>query len=114
VFSHTVRSRIESLLSHAPHLSARAVHALASGVSQGNGARAGLAHLPGPVRGLAAHAVRVGFVAGLNELFLIGAILTLVSSVLTLLLIRSRDFEVGAARGARVTEEGGAPTAAPA
>jgi hypothetical protein len=37
-------------------------------------------------------------VTGLNEVFLIGAILTLVSAVLTFVLIRSRDFEESAAR----------------
>jgi EmrB/QacA subfamily drug resistance transporter len=105
VFSHTVRTRIEGLLSHAPHLSAKASHALASGVAQGNGARAGLAHLPASAKGVAVHAVRAGFVAGLNEVFLIGAILTLISSVFTLVLIRSRDFEAGAARQPQATPE---------
>jgi EmrB/QacA subfamily drug resistance transporter len=99
VFSHTVRTHIESLLSGAPHVSARAAHALAAGVAQGNGARAELAGLPGQTRAVVAHAMRVGFVDGLNEVFLIGAFVTLVSAVLTLLLIRSRDFEAGAARG---------------
>jgi hypothetical protein len=42
--------------------------------------------------------VRVGFVSGLNDVFLIGAVLCLVSAVLTLVLIRSQDFETGAAR----------------
>jgi EmrB/QacA subfamily drug resistance transporter len=114
VFSHTVRTRIESLLSQAPHLSSGASHALAAGVAQGNGARAGVAHLPVAARGTAVHAIRVGFVAGLNEVFLIGAILTLVSSVLTLVLIRSRDFEVGAARGGAQAGGERKPAAAPA
>jgi EmrB/QacA subfamily drug resistance transporter len=99
VFSHIVRTRIVSQLSNAPQVSSRAAHALASGVAQGNGARAGLSQLPASARPIAPHVVRVGFVAGLNEIFLIGALLTLVSAVLTLLLIRSRDFEAGAARG---------------
>jgi hypothetical protein len=42
--------------------------------------------------------LRSSFVTGLNEVFLIGAILTLVSAVLTFVLIRSRDFEASAAR----------------
>ncbi len=42
--------------------------------------------------------MRAGFVAGLNEVFLIGALLALVAAVLTLVLIRSRDFETSAAR----------------
>ena len=42
--------------------------------------------------------MRTAFVTGLNEIFLIGAILSLVAAVLTLVLIRSRDFEPSAAR----------------
>ena len=58
--------------------------------------------------------MRTGFVTALNEVFLIGAILTLVSSVLTLILIRSRDFEVGAARGAPQASEDREAAPAPA
>jgi EmrB/QacA subfamily drug resistance transporter len=99
VFAHTVRTDIESLLAHTPHLNAHAVHGLAEGVSQGSGVGGGLSRLPAAARPAAIHAVRSSFVAGLNEIFLIGAVLTLVSSVLTLVLIRSKDFEAGAARG---------------
>ncbi len=98
IFSHTVRTHIVSMLAGAPHLSAGAAHALASGVAQGTGARAGLAHLPPQARQPAIHAVRASFVAGLNELFLIGAIVSFVAALLTLVLIRSRDFEASAAR----------------
>jgi EmrB/QacA subfamily drug resistance transporter len=98
VFSHTVRTKIVSLLTSASHVSASAAHALATGVSQGSGARSGLSSLPAQARPAAIHAVRVGFATGLNDVFLIGAVLCLVSSVLTLVLIRSRDFETGAAR----------------
>ncbi len=97
IFSHTVRTQIESLLSRAPSVGARASHAIATGVSQGNGPGAGLAQLPASARPVAIHAVRASFVTGLNEVFLIGAILAFVASALTLVLIRSRDFEVGAA-----------------
>jgi EmrB/QacA subfamily drug resistance transporter len=99
LFSHTVRTRIEALLSGAPGLHPAQVHALAAGVAQGGGARRGLATLPPHARGLVEHAIRSAFVQGLNEVFLIGAVLTLVSGALTLVLIRSRDFEVSAARG---------------
>jgi EmrB/QacA subfamily drug resistance transporter len=99
LFSHKVRTEIESLLAHAPHIGAPAVHKLAEGVSQGSGVGGGLSKLPAAARPAAIHAVRSGFVAGLDQIFLIGAALTLVSAVLTLILIRSRDFEAGAARG---------------
>jgi hypothetical protein len=99
IFSHKVRTDIEGLLANAPHLSPTVAHKLAQGVSQGNGAGGGLSRLPAAARPAATHAIRSAFTAGLNEIFLIGAVLTLVSSVLTLILIRSRDFEAGAARG---------------
>jgi hypothetical protein len=67
--------------------------------------------LPAQARPVAAHAVRASFTAGLNEVFLVGALLALVSSVLTLLLIRSRDFESGAARGAQSPDAAGAASA---
>jgi hypothetical protein len=98
LFSHTVRTHIVNLLSHAPLVSAAAAHRLAADVAQGNGALGGLASLPGRARPLAVHVLRSSFVTGLNEVFLIGAILTLVSAVLTFVLIRSRDFEASAAR----------------
>ncbi len=100
VFAHTVRTHIVNLLSHAPLVSAAAAHRLAADVAQGSGASGGLASLPARARPLAAHALRSSFVTGLNEVFLIGAILTLVSAVLTFVLIRSRDFEASAARSA--------------
>ncbi len=99
VFSHTVRTQIESILSRSAQVGTHAAHALASGVSQGGGVNAGLAGLPARARPEAVHAIRDGFVAGLDDVFLIGAILVFVAAALTLVLIRSRDFEVGAARG---------------
>ena len=51
LFSHTVRTHIVSLLAGAPHISARAAHALATGVAQGSGAAPGWrAAGPGPTR----------------------------------------------------------------
>jgi hypothetical protein len=44
-------------------------------------------------------------VTGLNEIFLIGAILSLVAAVLTLVLIRSRDFEASAARSGAAPQQ---------
>ncbi|HJS93013.1 MAG TPA: MFS transporter [Solirubrobacteraceae bacterium] len=101
IFSHTVRIQIVSLLENARGVGAHAAHAIAAGVSQGSGVSAGLAGLPPRARPVAVHAVRAAFVHGLNEIFLVGAVLTLVSALLTLVLIRSRDFEVGAAHGPR-------------
>ena len=117
LFSHTVRTRIVSLLQGAPHVSASVARALATGVSQGSGARAGVTRLPAQARPAAVHAVRVGFISGLNEILLVGASLALVAAVLTLLLIRSKDFEVGAARGPQTgqpeTRPGSSPMTGP-
>jgi EmrB/QacA subfamily drug resistance transporter len=109
LFTHTVRTHIISLLKGAPHVSAHVAHALAVGVAEGNGARSGLAALPAQARPAAAHAVRAGFVAGLNEVFLVGAILVLVSAALTLVLIRGSDFEASAARSSPSTHETAEP-----
>jgi predicted MFS family arabinose efflux permease len=100
LFSHSVRTHIVSLLVGSP-VPPVAAHRLASDISQGSGAAGGLAALPAQARPAAIHAVRAAFVNGLNEVFLVGAILTLVSAVLTLVLIRSRDFETSAARSGR-------------
>jgi EmrB/QacA subfamily drug resistance transporter len=98
LFSHTVRVKLVALLTGgASHLAASQANALAVQVAQGGGARAAFASLPPHGRALAEHAARTAFVHGLNEVFLIGAILTLGSALLTLFLIRSKDFEVGAA-----------------
>ena len=98
LFTHTVRTHMETLLSHASQVPPQAAHRLAESVSQGSGAAGGLAAVPARARPLAAHVLRSSFVTGLDEVFLVGAILTLVSAVLTLVLIRSRDFEASAAR----------------
>ena len=118
VFSHTVRTRIESILSGAAHVSSAQASTLASNVAQGNGAGAGLAALPANARPAAVHAVRLGFTAGLNDVFLIGAILAFVAALLTLVLIRSRDFEASAAssggpRPERQPQTAGPPAAEP-
>jgi hypothetical protein len=42
--------------------------------------------------------VRASFVAGLNDVFLVGALIAFVSAALTFVLIRTRDFETGTAR----------------
>jgi EmrB/QacA subfamily drug resistance transporter len=98
VFSHTVRTHIIALLGASHAVSGHIAGTLARSVSEGNGAASALGAVPPRARPLAVHAVRASFVSGLNDVFLIGALLTLVSAALTLVLIRSRDFEVGAAR----------------
>jgi EmrB/QacA subfamily drug resistance transporter len=99
LFSHDVRTRIVSLLSGTPHLPAAQIHALASSVAEGGGAKSAIGALSPATRKIAGHAVDTAFVHGLNEIFLIGAILTIGSGVLTLFLIRAKDFEAEATGG---------------
>ena len=50
--------------------------------------------------------MRAGFTTGLNEIFLVGGVLALVGAVLTLVLIRGKDFEAGSARSEPASPEG--------
>jgi EmrB/QacA subfamily drug resistance transporter len=106
LFQHTVSTRILTLLSGTPGISSQAAHALAAGVSQGSGPGVVIGAIPVQGRAAAVGALRAGFVSGLNKVFLVGAALVFVGAVLTLLLIRSRDFEIGAARTGQQSPDG--------
>ena len=90
-----------SHLSHTP-LGAHAA-ALAESVGNGSVAQA-IQTVPGHLRELAGSTARGAFVHGLNEILLIGALVSLVAAALTLVLIRQRDF---------VGHGAGGPDAAP-
>jgi EmrB/QacA subfamily drug resistance transporter len=98
LFTHTVTTRIVSLLRSAHGVSPALAHTLAHAVAQGSGASSGFGAVPARARSAAVHAVRAGFTSGLNQVFLVGAVLSFVAAVLTLVLIRSKDFESSAAR----------------
>jgi EmrB/QacA subfamily drug resistance transporter len=98
LFTHTVTTHIESLLRGVQGLSPHATAAIATGVSQGGGARAAaLGSLPAAAQTQVVHSIHTAFTTGLNEIFLVGAILSFAGAVLVLFLIRSRDFEQSAA-----------------
>ena len=97
VFAHEVRGRITALLSAAPEVGSANAHTIAAVVAQQGGAKQAIAAQPGPSRAVVEHAIRVGFAAGLNEVCLIGALVTLIAGLLCLVLIRNRDFAEGAA-----------------
>jgi EmrB/QacA subfamily drug resistance transporter len=90
-------STVVAHLSHTP-LAANA-HALAASVSNGSVLQA-VETVPAHLRGLAAGAARAGFVDGLNAVILIGAVVCFAAAVLTLVLIRQRDFVGVGAEGA--------------
>src|SRR5579859_4751783 len=89
LFASQVRSSVAGHLAGTP-LSSSA-HQIAHGISNGGVTHAIIA-TPAPLRGLVAGAARAGFVSGLNEILLIGAIAALAGAVIALGLIRERDF----------------------
>jgi hypothetical protein len=88
ILQHRIATDLAAHLAHVPHGLAQAV---ASG-----GARAG--------RGAVAEAARHAFVAGLNEILLVGAGTLLVGAIAAFGLVRARDF--AAARAAAPAPEG--------
>jgi EmrB/QacA subfamily drug resistance transporter len=52
---------------------------------------------PGPARGIVAAVARESFISGLNELFVIAAVIAFAGAVLAAVLVRQRDFVVTAA-----------------
>src|SRR5579884_3333976 len=89
LFASRVRSDVAGHLATTP-LSAQA-HGIAHAIASGGAAHA-IAGVPSSVRGLVASAARSGFVSGLNEILLVGAIVALAGAALSLALIRERDF----------------------
>jgi len=100
LFTHVVTTHIESLLRGVRGLRPHAVAAIANGVSQGGGARSGLGTLPSGARRQVVHSIHAAFTSGLDDIFLVGAVLSFAAALLVLFLIRSRDFEASAAREA--------------
>jgi EmrB/QacA subfamily drug resistance transporter len=89
LFASQVRSSVISHLAATPlHNTA---HQIAHAISNGGAGHAIIA-APAQLRGLVAGVARAGFVSGLNELLLVGAIVALAGAVASLALIRERDF----------------------
>jgi EmrB/QacA subfamily drug resistance transporter len=89
LFAKRSSSDITKNLAHTP-LSGKS-HALASALQSGQ-VTAYLKHLPHQQMPLAIHAARASFTSGLNEILLVSAIVALVCGVLSLVLIRGKDF----------------------
>jgi hypothetical protein len=75
----------------APTALAGHAHQIAHGISTGGAAQT-IAASPAPVRGLVTGAARAGFVSGINEILLIGAIVAFVGALASFTLVRERDF----------------------
>ncbi len=88
IFTSEVRTHVSSGL-QAAHQSG--AHAIATAISSGQTHQA-IAHVPPQARATIGELARSSFVAGLNEIFLVAAIVALAGAVASLLLIRSSDF----------------------
>ena len=88
IFTSEVRSHVNSGLL-AAHQGGS--HAIATAISSGETHQA-IAHVPPQARAIVGEVARSSFVAGLNEIFLVAAILALMGAFASLLLIRSSDF----------------------
>ena len=89
IFQHRVESKVVELLSVTP-ASGRG-QAIAQMVGSGQASEA-VRSVPPGTRGAVAAAARQGFVSGLNEILVIGAILAFAGAVLAVVLVRPRDF----------------------
>ena len=98
ILASEVSSSVISKLAGSPLASGS--HALASSISNGSIIQA-LHAVPPHLRGLAGAAAKSSFIDGLNTIILIGAVVAFAAAVLTLILIRQRDFvDVDHAQGA--------------
>jgi EmrB/QacA subfamily drug resistance transporter len=88
IFTSELRSHVSSGLS-AAHLGG--AHAIATAISGGQTHQA-LAQVPPRTRGIVGEVARASFVAGLNEILLVAAVLALAGAIAALLLVRSSDF----------------------
>jgi hypothetical protein len=89
IFTSQVRSGIEGALSAGPVASH--AHVFADQVASGQ-IGAALAAIPGSERLQAATAAADGFAGALNDILLIGAIMSFAAAVLVFVLIRRQDF----------------------
>jgi EmrB/QacA subfamily drug resistance transporter len=109
IFQSQVQSAfVPDLVRRAPHLASKA-HGLATSISQGGGVQQGGHVAHGPAGRAIEAATKSAFVSGLDRILLVAGIVAIVGAVMTLLLIRPRDFlgspeqQRGAARRRRPT-----------
>ena len=91
IFSTTVRGAVSRDLVRVPGLSHQTGARLAAGLTNGH-LQPVLDALPAPLRGQVVSLGRAAFTDGLNRILLVAALIALVCGVLSLVLIRSRDF----------------------
>jgi hypothetical protein len=89
VFQSRVQDKVMAALAGTPVASHAS--AIAQGVASGGG-REALTSVPAQSRDIVQHAATHAFVSGLNELFVIGAVLAFAGALLTFALVRQSDF----------------------
>jgi EmrB/QacA subfamily drug resistance transporter len=100
IFASTVRDTVASGLS-GTRVAGHA-HQVADAVANGQASGA-IAGAPAAARAAVAHAAQSGFVDGLNDILLIGAIVAFAGAALALTLIRQRDYVAAEADAGAVT-----------
>jgi EmrB/QacA subfamily drug resistance transporter len=96
LFTHTITTHILSGLTRVHGISAAKARSLAASVAHGGAASPGNG-LPPATRAAAGHIVTSSFASGLDQIILIGAIVSFVGALAALTLIRTRDFDAAAA-----------------
>ncbi len=84
--------RVSELAAGTPAAEGDRPRQLIEAASSGNLGRA-LEAVPEGARGTVAHATREGFLAGMNEILLLGALLSILGAALALLLVREHEIE---------------------
>jgi EmrB/QacA subfamily drug resistance transporter len=90
LFSSQIKSYVTGHLATVPGASGHGSQ-IATAVQSGDVAKV-LAQLPASARGSVSEIAKGAFTSGLNEIFLVAAIIALVSAVITFFSIRSKDF----------------------
>jgi MFS family permease len=97
IFQSHVQHKVVDGLAHSPV----AAHAsdIAHAVSSGAG-RQTFGSIPEQARSLVEHVARDAFISGLNELFVVGAVIAFTGALLSFVLVRQSDFVASAAQPA--------------
>jgi EmrB/QacA subfamily drug resistance transporter len=94
IFQHQVAARATEMLAATPIGSGQSGHVVTA-IQSGRIGQV-IAAAPPQVRGTLGHIAKASFIHGLNELFVIGAIVAFVGAASALVLVRSRDYVVSA------------------
>ena len=92
IFLSRGASKVEELAAGSPAATGERPRQLIEAASSGN-IDGALASVPAGGRGQVADAVNQGFISGLNEIFMLGGILSVAAALVALWLVRERDIE---------------------